>query len=58
MVQLPFSLTGSGLFYWGDGEGAGAVDGGEAVLLQGTGTPTVDASHAAVLAVEGKHGEG
>ena len=35
-----------------NGEGAGAVDGGQTVLLQRTGTPTVDATHAAVLAVK------
>ena len=37
-----------------DGEGAGAVDGRDAVLLQRTGAPTVDAAHAALLSVEGK----
>ena len=41
-----------------NGEGAGAVDGWKAVLLQRTGTPTVDAAHAAVLAVEGEDGVG
>lgn len=41
----------------GDGEGAGAVDGGDAVLLQRTGTPAVDAAHAAVLAVKRENGE-
>ena len=35
-----------------NGEGAGAVDGWKAVLLQRTCAPTVDAAHAAVLAVE------
>lgn len=33
-------------------EGECPVDGGEAVLVQRAGTPTVDAAHAAVLAVE------
>ena len=43
---------------WDDGEGAGAVDGGEAVLLEWAGAPAVDAAHAAVLAVESEHGVG
>ena len=41
----------------GDGEGAGAVDGGETVLLQRAGAPAVDAAHAAVFSVDGEHGE-
>ncbi len=41
-----------------EGEGAGAIDGGEAVCVQRTGAPTVDAAHAAVLAVEGQDGVG
>ncbi len=43
---LPLMIDG------GDGEGAGAVSGGEAVLRQWTGTPTVDTAHAAVFAVK------
>lgn len=49
---LPLMIDG------GDGEGAGAVSGGEAVLLQWTGTPTVDASHSTLLAVKGEDGVG
>ena len=44
-------------FNWGDGEGAGAVNGWQAVLLQRTGAPAVDAAHAAVLTVKGEDGE-
>ena len=42
----------------GEGEGAGAVDGGETVGVQWAGAPAVDAAHAAVLAVEGEDGVG
>ena len=41
-----------------EGEGEGPVDGGEAVGVQRAGTPTVDATHTAVLAVEGQDGVG
>ena len=44
-------------FNRGDGEGAGAVNGGETVLLQRTGAPTVDAAHTTVFAVKGEDGE-
>ncbi len=48
-----------GLFDNGsEGEGAGAGGGGEAVGVQRTGAPAVDAAHAAVLTVEGEDGEG
>ena len=57
MVQLFKSVTVVSLRYnRGDGEGAGAVDGGDAVLLQRTGAPAVDATHAAVLTVKGENG--
>ena len=47
-----------GLFDNGsDGEGAGAVMGWDAVLLQRASAPTVDAAHAAVLTVKGKDSE-
>ena len=39
------------------GEGAGVVDGGETVLLQWAGAPAVNATHAAVVSVDGEHGE-
>jgi hypothetical protein len=58
MVQLFKSFTVVSLrFNRCDGEGAGAVDGWDAVLLQRTGTPTVDATHAAVLAVKRQYGK-
>ena len=41
-----------------EGEGEGAVGGGEAVLFKRAGTPTVDATHAAVLTVEREDGVG
>ena len=43
------------IYNWCDGEGASAVDGRDAVLLQRAGTPAVDAAHAAVFTIESKN---
>ena len=40
----------------GEGEGAGAVDGGETVCVQRAGAPAVDAAHATVLTIESQDG--
>ena len=57
-ITLPLDVDAVNRHDGSEGEVEGPVDGGEAVLFKRAGTPTVDATHTAVLAVEGQDGVG